>query len=387
MRNWKQILLLTIIFAGCKKAYNPPAITAPNSYLVVEGVINTNDSTIVKLSRTVNLSSKVTTNPVSNAVLTIESDANDTYSLNEIVTGKYAFGGFPLDNTHKYRLRIKTPDNQEYLSDFVAVKVTPPIDSVGFTTTGNGLQIYANTHDPKNSTRYYRFDYDETWQFHSKYFSNYVSNGVSIEGRTADQDIYHCFASDVSSTIIIGSTAKLTADVLYQQPVTNIISTSEKIETKYSILLREYALTADAYKFWDNLKKNTEQLGSIFDAQPSQISGNIHNTAKPAEPVVGYISAGTVSSKRIFISYTQLPQTWLPAYPDATCSQDSIWYDTPHSHFNGVAAYLIPLPAAEIPVSGIFAQGSPSPVGYLSSSVECVDCTLRGTKTQPAFWK
>jgi hypothetical protein len=385
MKKLRYIFLL-IVIAGCRKPYNPPVINAPNNYLIVEGVINTTDSTKIKLSRTVNLSSTITNNPVTGATLTVESDASGTYPLTELSPGNYALAGVALDNTRKYRLRIKTADNKEYLSDFVETKITPPIDSIGFTITGAGLQIYANTHDPANNTRYYRFNYDETWQFHAKYQSGWVAENGAIAFRTPDQQVYYCFASDYSSTILLGSTAKLTQDVLYQMPVTAIVSTSEKIEMKYSILVRQYALTADAFKFWTSLKKNTEQLGSIFDAQPSQISGNIHNTANANEPVVGYISAGTVQSKRIFISYTQLPPTWLTIYPH-DCELDSFLYNDPKTKSNRVAQYLLTQPPLEIPVSGIYKTGSIGPVGFTGSDEYCVDCTLRGTKTQPAFWK
>ncbi len=34
-------------------------------------------------------------------------------------------------------------------------------------------------------------------------------------------------------------------------------------------------IPADAYNFWTNLKRNTEQLGSLFDLQPFTELGNI----------------------------------------------------------------------------------------------------------------
>ncbi len=383
MKNWKFLLFIIIISVGCKKPYNPKVINAPSSYLVVEGVINTNDVTTIKLSRTVNLNSAVTTNPVNDATISVESDAGSSYGLTSSVAGTYTLSGTTLDNTRKYRIRIKTEDNKEYLSDFVQTMVTPPIDSIGFNLTGKGIQIYVNTHDPKNNTHYYRFDYSETWKFHSKYNSAFISNGVGILYRTPDQDIYTCFTGNTSSTILLGSSAKLKQDVIYQNPVIAIESTSEKIEIKYSILVDEYALTADAYKFWGNLKKNTEQLGSIFDAEPSEISGNIHNTANATEPVIGYISAGTVSSKRVFISNTQLPQSWYPTYP-YSCELDSAWFHAPHTGENQVQDILVPFLA--LPVSAFF-NGGPGPAGYLYSDSQCVDCTIRGTKQQPAFWQ
>jgi len=384
MKRVKILFFLAVLVVGCKKPYSPQVINSPNSYLVVEGVINTNDVTTIKVSRTVNLTSSVTTNPVA-ASLAIESDNGSTYGLNEVATGVYQLAGVTLDNTRKFRLRITTTDNNKvYVSDYEQAKITPPVDSIGFIVNGIKLQLYANSHDPNNNTRYYRFDYTETWKFSSRYNSSYMSDGTQIVIRPADKQIYYCFANNASSTIILGSTAKLTQDLLYQLPLTAIESTSEKIELKYSILVHEYSLTADAYKFWENLKKNTEQLGSICGAEPSQISGNIHNAANAGEPVIGYISAGTVQTKRIFISSAQLPDSWRPTYP-YECGVDTLYYSHPKTGANDVAYFLIP--GVEIPIAGIFVIGNPKPIGYTASTSSCVDCTLRGSTQQPDFWK
>ncbi len=173
--------------------------------------------------------------------------------------------------------------------------------------------------------------------------------------------------------------------MVYQNLITTIPSTSEKIETKYSILLKQYALTKDAYLYWQNLQKNTEQLGSVFDAQPSTTSGNIHNAADPTEPVIGFISATNVKSKRVFISNDALPPSWQPAYP-YDCNADSTFVNR-----NGqkeVALFLVPIGSATIPIYAFyFPPGSNVIYGYLSSTIACTDCTIRGTVKQPVFWK
>lgn len=395
MRNGKIAIsiLILVLFAGCKKLYNPPAISAPNSYLVVEGVINSgSDSTVIKLSHTVNLASKITLNPVGGAVLTVESDQAAVYPLTETPNGLYVARGLNLDNSRKYRLRIKTA-NEEYLSDFVAVGNAPPIDSVNFVIRSNGIDIYSNTHDANNNTKYYRWDYQETWIIHSQFNSFFKSNGDTVLARDYINDqIYTCWASSNSSTIILNSSAKLARDVIVNNPIIFIPSSSEKLSSKYSILVKQYALTGDAYSFWLNLKKNTEQLGSIFDAQPSQINGNIHSTTNPSEAVIGYVSVGRVASTRIFIANQQLP-AWADMSGDPTCTLDTFYYaytprgsTTPinqvnlHINYNKGASY------PEIPVQAISPPGS-LPIGYSASEPSCVDCTLRGTNKQPLFWK
>ncbi|MDB5124774.1 MAG: hypothetical protein JWP94_2903 [Mucilaginibacter sp.] len=373
MKNVKYIAIFVISVMGCKKPYAPPAITVANHYLVVEGVINPGpDSTIIKLSRTVNISSKITTNPERGAALTVESDQNVGYPLTETGNGKYASPGLNLDITRKYRLSIKTADNQQYLSDFEPAYITPRIDSIGYNITSvpdTGLQIYASAHNSNSSTRYYRWDYSETWRFHAKYLSLFVSNGSGIVQRQPSQYFFYCFASDSSSDIVLGSSAKLHDNVIYQNPTVHIPSTSEKIELEYSILLRQYAITATAYAFWRDLKKDTEQLGSIFDAQPSQIKGNIHNINDPAEPVLGYVSICSVQSKRIFINRNDLPDTWQAAYPYG-CEIDSPGTQGP--------AFLYPQPNNFVPLSA---------GGTTYTTAPCADCRIRGTQTVPPFWK
>ncbi len=368
--------------AACRKPYDPPAIAQAESYLVVAGVINSGaDSTTINLSRTVNLSSKVTNNPVAGAIIIVESDQNTTYPLTETSNGNYVSAGLNLDNSRQYRLRIKTPDNQQYLSDFVPVVITPPIDSIGFNIVKDpiiGIQIYVNTHDASNKVKYFRWDYDENWAFHAKYISYWVSDGTDLVPRLQNQEVTVCYTGDVSTDIVLSSSAKLQEDVLYQAPVAFIPSTSEKIESEYSIYLRQYAITADAYTFWKNLKTNTEQLGSIFDAQPSQVPGNIHNITNPQRPVVGYVSVSTVTAKRYIIPNSKLP-AWVANYP-YTCEVDTVKTHT-YQYYNDLVNGPL-IATGPPPLAG---SGLPPKLGY--TTPVCADCTVRGSKTPPPFFQ
>lgn len=373
-RNYILIIGVAVLLGtSCRKPYSPTIVAANNNYLVVEGVINPgSDSTMIKLSRTVKLSSKTKTNPEIGAIVTLESDQNEVYTLAESGDGNYSAPGLNLDKSRTYRLRIQTGNNERYLSDFVPVKITPPIDSIGFTLdlVNNSVQIYANAHDPLNNTRYYRWDYEETWRFQAKYISMFITNFSAIVPRLPSQNITLCFAGDTSSDVVINNSAKLQHDIMYQSPIAQIPSTSEKIEMRYSILVRQYALTSEAYDFWDRLRKNTEQLGSIFDAQPSEITGNIHCISNPSLPAVGYVSICTVPSKRIFINKWQLPDNWLPTYP-YNCELDTATGSTEYG--------ILYNPDIDVVIGS-------TPHGYTYSSPQCVDCTIRGTKKQPAFW-
>lgn len=375
MNKYMSTICTLMVLSGCKKPYTPQTVSAPNNYLVVEGVIDTGpDSTFVKLSRTVDVSTKKSFKPELFAEVDVESDANVSYPLPEKGNGTYASAPLNLDNGHKYRLYIKTADSRTYLSDFVEAKTTPDIDSLGYKIQSNGVQVYVSAHDAASKTRYYRWDYDETWLFHTTYISLYkLVDNLPVYRPPAEQ-IYQCWGSDTATNITLASTTRLSTDLVTQQPIAFIPSSAEKLGERYSIVVRQYALTQAGYEYYVNLKKNTEQLGDIFDTQPSSIKGNISCTSNPSEPVIGFISAGTISKKRIFVDRRELP-AWrtYTYYDERDCLQDTISLKTPDK----VRFYYAGPPYGYLPTS----------LPYLAASIECVDCTLRGTNKQPDFWK
>jgi hypothetical protein len=388
----KGIYILLFVIAACvalrcTKPYNPTVIAGNNNYLVVEGNISTGtDSTTILLSRTTNLASGITTNPELGAKVTIQDNQSQSYGLADKGNGSYTSPILTLDPTRTYRLNIITTDGKTYLSDYVPATVSPPIDSIGFLVESNGIQLYVNTHDPNNNTHYYRWDYIETWEFRAKYESDYVSNGDSIVSRPPAQQIYKCWSSNLSNNIELGSSAKLTQDVIYQSPLVFVPSTSEKLEDRYSILLKQYAMTANGYNYYNLLKQNTEELGSIFDAQPSTLTGNIHCTTNAALPVIGYVTAGTVQQKRIYINNGQLPVNFVATYPYNCGDQDSAFFSDTRTipKYQNTVLPLIPLVNAYVPTEAITAHNVI--IGYEYAEHDCADCSIRGATTPPSFW-
>jgi len=383
MRRFNYILTVLLMLAtfACKERFNPPEVDTNLNYLTVEGLINTSgvDSTIIRVSRTVKLTNKTTLQPELKAILTIESSDNTIKrNLTERSFGVYYALPFALDATKQYRLRIKTAAGKEYVSDFTEVKVSPPIDEVGFDaqTTGEpGIQIYANTRDATNKSRYYKWDFVEIYEFDSRVYTGYIADNRNIRPRNSiTEDIFTCWRTVNSNTIVLASTAKLTNDVLNKTPIERISPNNERLSKKYSILVNQQVLTKDAFDFWEILRKNTEQVGSIFDAQPSQLQGNIHSVSNPDEIVIGYISAGTVQHKRIFIDPAAIPREFRYIKPP-TCPFDTIKVQDYSGFYSG---YQIPI----LPVY----DGPGAQIGYLTTSTACIDCTLRGTNIRPSFW-
>jgi len=380
-----------MVIAGCKKPYAPKAISTNNNLLVVEGVINTgNDSTVIRLSRTVSISGKTTANPEQGATVTIESDQAVSYQLQQVDSGRYTSAPLNLDNTHKYRLRINTADGRTYLSDYVEAKVTPPIDTFDYAITGSGINFYTSTHDAANKTKYYRWDYTETYIYESvlstsiAFDNSYPLTSQKFRYVPPDERTHICYVTAPSSTVVLNSNAGLSQDVVINNPITQVPSTSEKLYHRYTIQVRQYALTREAFEFWSNLKKNTEQIGTIYDAQPSEIKGNIHCLSNAAEPVIGYISASTVTQKRLFIDNRDLPGWPIPDQGGCT-TQLLKWDDgvTPPELTSGVW-----IPVGTLNKTYNVAQKD-TQFSVKAGYYDCVDCRyhLHGTNIKHGFWK
>jgi len=372
---------------NCRKQIHNQVIAAATNYLVVSGNITPGDTTVINLSRMLSVNDSARSKPERNATVTIEGSQGGSYPLTSKNNGDYVTAPLNLSAAQNYRIKITTGDGKQYVSDFVPVKNAPAIDTVDYVVNNDGVKINVNTHDSNNNTHYYRWDYTETYIIHSAFESHYMEvnhNDVAI--RPADREIYTCWANDTSSSILTGSSAPLSKDLIRDQLIIDIPSHSEKVHVRYSIKVRQYALTADAYNYFNLLKKNTEQLGGIFDPQPSELTGNVHCLTNSNEPVVGYITAGSVSQMRIFIDGSQLP-AWVPATPYESCTADTLLYkrvspssapNVPPVITNQVALFIFT--DIEIPIDAV--DG-----GFLASFPQCVDCTLRGTNKQPAFWK
>ena len=371
LRNYmgRIALLLSIWLSGCTDPFEPEVISSPESYLVVDGFINTNGITTIKLSRTQSLATTATPPAESRATVAIEDDAGTAYPLAEQAPGTYASQALTLSPSRRYRLRLRTTAGRDYESDLVAAKLTPPIDRVAWAVGPTGVRIAVNTRDPTNNTRYYRWKYEETWEFRSAHQSDieYVASTGTVELRT--ENIYRCWRSVNSNLIQLSSTEQLTEDVVSDFFLVSWPANSEQFRYGYSLLVRQYALTADEYAYWDKLKKNTESLGGLFDPLPTQLTGNVHCRQDADETVVGYVGATSVAEQRIFIATADLPPTQFETgYEDCGLLETVLVKDFP-----------TPLLLVE-PV------GPAPPYAYLAALPSCVDCRLRGTNVKPSFW-
>jgi hypothetical protein len=370
-------LCTILVLPFCKQAYEPPAVKANNNYLIVDGVIDIGPETVtsIKLNRTKNLSDTTSVFvPELHAKMTIQSSVGASYPLQDTAgNGDYTSQPLTLDNTQQYRIVVTTSDGRKYQSDLVSGKPTPPIDSISWKQPSD-LTFYASAHDPTARTRYYRWDFIETWEHDAPLPTPWgVKDGLIFAVDSTNQRA-QCWTTIHSTNVIIDNSIALSQDLIDQFPIYTIPNGDEKLGIKYSILVRQYALAADAYNYWLLVQKTSQGLGTLFDVQPTQLVGNIHCLSNPSEPVIGFASASSIQQQRLFLFHTSL-HGWLVNSAGFGCDTTAVAvnptdfriYNYPDTSF---APYY-------------FVTGGPLVV----ASKICLDCTLFGGNTiRPPYW-
>jgi len=378
MRGSAVIFLFFVSYAfSCREPFEVDTDGGEGSFLVVEGYINTGPGiTTIKLSRTSPLNSQQGRTMETGAIVAVEDESSTQYVLFEIEAGVYS-AELKLPTTGAYRVHIFTTDGKEYVSDLQNSIATPPIDSVTWKYSKEGVNILLSTHDPLDATRYYHFDYEETWETHSFFSSQFKYQGRKLLQRETEdaQAMYLCWKSNTPSDLILHSTARQASDITTQYPLVFIPMSTERLAIMYSILVKQHALSQTAYQYLQLMKKNTGPLGSFSDPQPSELNGNISCTTTD-ELVVGYIGVSTTSQVRIFIYRSDLPDWDYNLFCEALFTQN---------HPDTLAKYLTS--GVEIPtIPAAFGPNGETLAVFRARDI-CVDCRrLGGNNVRPEFW-
>jgi hypothetical protein len=204
---------------------------------------------------------------------------------------------------HTYTLHITTSDGSKYSSNPVPYTDGPDIEALyaryvdNPNGSGKGIQVYLDS-EPSAEQHFYRWNYIETYEVHAPLPSNWIwTGGTNVEFR--HEGIDTCFVTDTLRTIMLLNTQNMNPPEVSSVRIRYINEKQHILRYAYSILVQQYCLSAGAYQYWENLRKMSEEQGSLSDLQPGSIKGNIISLTQPGQEVLGYFDVGKVSEKRI----------------------------------------------------------------------------------------
>ncbi len=238
-----------------------------------------------------------------------------------------------------YTLNITTADGENYVSTEMRMVGSSNIDALYAERTisdsgVDGMGIFVDTSDPDNETSLYRYTFEETYKIIAPNWRPFEfeiireetevvfdSNGeissilypdVRLVPKASEEQV--CFKTDPSQDILLLDASGLEGGVAKRNQVRFINSNNPILSHRYSILVRQMAVSFEAFRFYENLR-NFNQGGLVFtQIQPGLLEGNITNESGQNK-VIGFFDVSSVSSQRMYFNYEDFyPDEPLPPY-------------------------------------------------------------------------
>lgn len=378
------------IIISCTEPYALQSNTY-ESALVIEAIItNEVKHQEVKLTRTFKLGERESENEVG-AIVKIYGDDGSVYDFEEIDGMYKSIVEFQAIPNISYNLTVETTNGNHYASSLQQLTTANLLESVTATNLVNngvrGVEIAVNSYDPANTSKYYKYTYEETykvivprWSPNKLTFNS--DNSITISLRD-DPQTRVCYTTNKSNEIIITSTAELSEDRVSNFPVRFIPQSDYSIANRYSILVKQYIQNFESYNYYKILKNFSTSGNILSQIQPGFIYGNIQCTNNPNEKVIGIFDVASVSEKRIFFNYEEIfPGQLSPDYLD-TCEIKE--YDSSCFGITCPANGFNSLKSGYQTGRLVFYQSE----GVIFKMVKpiCGDCTSFSSNVIPPFWQ
>lgn len=380
MRASKYIGYLLLCFGSCVYPFRPE-ISENQELMVINGKItNLPGDHYVEVSSASPFYDPGF-RPFSNCVVRVEDEHGEGITYEEYEPGRYrAYLDESFLGINKvYKLYVFTEDGKEYQSEYDTLTACPPVDSLYFSEvieptedpeiSYEGLQFYLDFKGESWHTKYYMWELEESFEYHSPYDIDYTWDGWgNVHEFIPPIDTLHiCYKTLSVPKLYTVSTRYLVANEIRHFPLNYVSERLPYLKYRYSLLVRQYSLTQDAFRYWEKLRAQQEEAGGLYETQPVASDGNMYNVNDEGEQVLGYFYASQVHEKLIFVKHPYL-------YTDYFCRLATIDRDGLADSYWDVWMYLASL-------SNIRPEWE-----WGISKRECFDCRLRGGKTTPPYY-
>jgi hypothetical protein len=374
--------LISSCFEGCVDPYRPD-IDDNQQSIIIDGILTDKEGYhYIHVSRSVSFESHENM-PVQGCVVEVCDDEENSIHFYESEPGLYEqwINQEYLKTGKKYKLRVTVADTV-YESRYETMLPCPPLDIVyyeiekrGTSDPENdiyGIQFYTDLVAPTGSQRNYRWELEETWEYHAEYLIRWWkdSKGINHDRASSTDSVFFCWSTKPIHEIYTVTMKHITGDSLSRIPLRYVSNETNRLKVKYSLLIKQYSLSDTAYYYWNQLKKQNEETGGLYETQPARIHGNISNINDDNEIVLGFFNVSGLSEKRIFVTehFHFFP-------PDYNCIL------VPPEEAGFLPTYFVEVFEKE-------KDKDKWDSVFKTAKDECFDCTLLGGTTQkPDFWE
>jgi hypothetical protein len=311
---------------------------------------------------------------------------------------------FAAQPTINYQLKVTTQNGRSYSSSVTQLTPVTEIERVYAVRETNddgvnGMSIFVDTFDPTGNSKYYRYEYEETFKVQPPSF---VSQDLVEDFNPSElepcldcvvkfversQDKLVCYRTETSQNTNLANTSELTEDRVSRHLTRFMSSQDYRISHRYSILVKQFVQSMESYRYLEALSRFSGE-GSLFSqVQPGFLASNILSESNPEETVIGFFEVASVSTKRIFFNYDQYyPNEPLPPYINSCQLQAPTGCTATGINSYSCGGLLVGLRNNTIVYKGMNTGQFPFGGPYLMVDRECGDCTALGVIEPPDFW-
>jgi len=302
------IACLCVLLTACVEPVQLP-IRQVDRRLVVEGLLTNETFPWVRLTYSGRYNSNNPAPPqltVNDALVVIRDDAGRSVRLVPDPFAPSYYG--PRDSTFRgevgrtYTLSITLPDGVRYESRPERLNPVPTLEPLQATLRPGATEarqpdrydIHINTQDPPAPDNYYRWS-----------ALGWIRRWVQFDPLNPPKNVFgppcntcSCWIPDygppgdvLSDALINGN--RITQRLVYSLPV-------YAIGPQY-VQVRQFSLTRAAYQYWTLFEQQRTRSGSLFDAQPASIEGNVRAVKDTTIRALGFFGASAVSQQRLTI--------------------------------------------------------------------------------------
>ena len=377
--------VISVLLSGCVEQFYPdesdmhPGLMVINAHISDEPAVQ-----YIEVLRSNMLSDPVIA-PETGCSVVLQREDGEISVFHPSAPGRYFRHLDPefLQTGMSYRVRVNTADGEEYQSDYDRLRPAPDIDSIyyrverhSYQSAGmveEGIRFFIDFTYDREEYEFIRWELTETYEFHNPPLVRVVLR-ESPRRYTVLPDSSRptvCYISRRIQDLHCMSMSELNRGVYINKPFDFVpnIRNEQKLHHKYALLVRQHSIGPEAYYYFNELKKTSQEQGFLFDSQPALLESNICNLQDPDEKVLGFFSmSGVRWARGIASELTELDR------------ERNKYYCVPADRMGGCDVGYYPVYCATAIYDGKSVTGA--------VNKHCADCRAYegSTDVKPDYW-
>ena len=210
-----------------------------------------------------------------NATVKIIDDLQNEYIFQQNSEGKYiSLESFGAQSERSYQLLITTSNGVNYSSELIALPESNLTNNLYFNKEVNeenveGIAMYMDSFESLENPGYYRYEFEETYKIVPPYWSEFdlfpepsVRDSVSLVLKTIEGRV--CYNTVKFNDITLKNTNDFGENKINPFLVRFVERDNFIMAHRYSMLVKQYVLSREAYTFYETLKDFSESESLFF---------------------------------------------------------------------------------------------------------------------------